>query len=223
MREQISRRLDQVAARRQIERRAWKRRRRAESEQGFAWLRGFGIKAQRGLRRVVRSQHAGRKRARLHLTERNRERVAEHALDRVAGQAAGPQQCRLADAGHDRRFDADRARAGIEDQIDPAAQIGEHMRGACRRHVTGAVCRGRDHRAAERCQAACAHRMRRHAHRDAVEPGERKIGHAAIRLLRQHQRQRSGPERGRELFGGRRENADPARGVDTRRHARSAD
>ena len=114
-------------------------------------------------------------------------------------------------------FHADRARAAVEDEIDAAAQIGEHMRGAGRRHMAGAVGRGRDDRSAEGVEQGARDRMRRHAHGDAVEAGEREIGDAAIRLLRQHQRQRSRPERGRELFGGRRETRRrAARGGDVR-------
>jgi hypothetical protein len=45
-------------------------------------------------------------------------------------------------------------------------------------------------------------RVCRHAHRDRVEAGEREIGDAAVRLLRQHEREGSRPERRRELFGG---------------------
>ncbi len=120
-------------------------------------------------------------------------------------------------------LDADLAWAGVDDEVDPAAQIGEHMRGACRRNVAGAVCRGRDDRSAEGGEQRVRDRMRGHAHRDGVEPGQRKIGDTAIRLLGEHERQRSGPERGRQLFGGVGEDAGRARGVDARRHARSAD
>ena len=73
-------------------------------------------------------------------------------------------------------FDADRAGAGVDDQIDAAAQIGEHMRGAGRRNVAGAVGRWRHHRPAEGRQQRARDRVRRHAHGDAVEPGEREIG-----------------------------------------------
>ena len=55
-------------------------------------------------------------------------------------------------------------------------------------------------------------RMRGHAHRDGVEPGQCKIGDMAIRLLGQHERQRSGPECGGQPFGGFGEDAgDPGR------------
>ena len=67
----------------------------------------------------------------------------------VARHAAGPQQHRLAEAGDDGGFDADRRRAAIDDEIDAAAQIGEHVRGRGRRDMAGAVGRRRDHRPAE--------------------------------------------------------------------------
>ena len=46
------------------------------------------------------------------------------------------------------------------------------------------------------------HRMVRHPHRDAVETGGRKVGDRAAVALRQHQRQRSRPERGGKPLGG---------------------
>ena len=73
----------------------------------------------------------------------DRQRAAERAFDRFAGQAARPQQCRLADAGDDRRLHADTARTGIDDEVDAAAQIGEHVSAACRRDVSRTVCRWR--------------------------------------------------------------------------------
>ena len=110
-------------------------------------------------------------------------------------------------------LDADLAGAGVDDEIDPAAQIAEHMRGACRRNVAGAICRGRNDRSAEGGEQRARDRMRGHAHRDGVEPGQCKIGDLAIRLFGEHERQRSGPECGRQPFGGVGEDAGSARGV----------
>ena len=73
---------------------------------------------------------------------------------------------------------------------------------------------GADHRTAECREQSARDWMRRQPHRDAVEAGERQIRDAAVRLLRQHQRQRSGPERIGELFGGGIEAPKPARGID---------
>ena len=132
------------------------------------------------------------------------------------GSAAGPQQRRLADAGDDGRLDADRARAAIDDQIDAAAQVGEHVRGAGRRDVAGAIGRWRHHRPAEGARAmrappdAPARAPRRCRARPVARSATR-----AIRLLWQHQRQRPRPERRRQPFGGGVEDARArARGVD---------
>ena len=109
MREQVGRGLDQVAARRQIERRAGKDGAAPESEQGFAGAGVVGIEPQRRLRRVMRGQHA-RRRRRLFVGRRLiASGCAQHALDRLARQAAGPQQRRLAGAGDDGRLNADLA------------------------------------------------------------------------------------------------------------------
>src|SRR5665647_1374970 len=53
MRKQIGGRLDQIGARRQIERGAGKLRRRPEGEQSFVIARRFGVEPQLGLRRVM--------------------------------------------------------------------------------------------------------------------------------------------------------------------------
>ena len=58
--------------------------------------------------------------------------------------------------------------------------------------------------------------MRGHAHRDGVEAGECEIGHAAIGLLRQHQRQRPGPERSRQPLGSGGKVGHAARCIDIR-------
>ena len=65
------------------------------------------------------------------------------------GKAAGAQQRRLAEAGNDRRLDADRAGPGVDHHVDAAAQIGEHMRRRGRRNMAGPVGRRRHHRPAE--------------------------------------------------------------------------
>ncbi len=116
-----------------------------------------------------------------------------------------------AEAGDDGRFHADGAGAAVEHHVDAAAQVGQHMRGAGRRDMAGAVGRGRHHRAAEGRDQRQRHRMGRHPHGDAVEPGQRQVGHAAIRLFRQHQRQRAGPERLRQRLGGGVEHGNAAR------------
>ena len=122
-------------------------------------------------------------------------------LDGFAGHAARPQQHRLAEASDDGGFDADRRRAAVDNEIDPAAQIGKHMGRRRWRDVAGAVGRWRNDRLAEFLQKVLRHRVARHAHRDAVEARRRQLGHRAVRGLRQHERQRTRPERRREPFG----------------------
>ena len=78
-----------------------------------------------------------------------RQRAAEHALDRFARQTAGAQQVGCAEAGDDGELHADRRTARRRSPFDAAAQVGEHVRGAGRRNVAGAVRRGRHHRPAE--------------------------------------------------------------------------
>ncbi len=129
-------------------------------------------------------------------------------FDIVAGKPAGPQQSRLADARHDGGFDADGAGAAVDHQVDAAAQVGQHMGGVGRRHMAGTVGRGRHHRPAEGLEQGRRYPVRRNPHRDAVEPGQRQIGHAAVRPFRQHQGQRARPERRRQPHGGVVENGE---------------
>ena len=127
------------------------------------------------------------------------------------GSPPGRSKAGCAEARHDRRFKTDRARAAVDDEVDAAAQVGEHMRGAGRRDMAGAVGGRRHHRAAECREQRLRGPVRRHAHRDAVEPGEREVADRTIRPLRQHQRQRPRPERGGQPLGVAIEQAEPAR------------
>ena len=122
-------------------------------------------------------------------------------FDVVARQAAGPQQHRLAETGDDGRFDADRRRAAIDDEIDAAAQIGEHVRRRGRRDVAGAIGRRRHDRPAEGGEDFLRHRVMGHAHRDAVEARGRELGDRTAGGLGQHQRQRPWPKRLGKFFG----------------------
>ncbi len=136
-------------------------------------------------RRIMRGELPGRER-RLVVVRRWRRPAArigerEHALDRRARQAARPQQHRLAEAGDDGRFEPDRRRPAVDDQVDAPAQIGEHMLRGGRRDVAGAVGRRRHHRPAEGCEDVARDRMAGHAHGDGVEPGGGELGHRAIR------------------------------------------
>ena len=134
---------------------------------------------------------------------RRRQRRAEHALEVGARHAAGPQQGGAAETGDDGGFHPDRRRAAVEDEVDAPAQVAEHMGGRGRRDMAGAVGRGRHHRRAEGFEQRMRQRMCRHAHGHAVEPGAGQVGHRAAGRQRQHQGQRSRPERGRQPLGGR--------------------
>ena len=113
--------------------------------------------------------------------------------------------------------------AAVDDQVDAAAQIGEHVLRGGRRDVAGAVGRGRDHRPAEGGEDVARDRMIRHAHRDAVEAGGGEVGDRAVCRLRQHQRQRPRPERRREPLGRGVEARELPRRRQVGAHGRSAD
>ena len=99
MREEVGGRLDQIAGRREIERALARRRRmRGRTPAGLRPARTLtALSRSRRSRRVVRGEHAGRERRIVAPTApASAKRVAEHALDRLARQAAGPQQRRIA-------------------------------------------------------------------------------------------------------------------------------
>ena len=74
--------------------------------------------------------------------------------------------------------------------------------------------RRRHHRSAEGAQDLARDRVGGNADRDGVEPGGGEIGHRAVFCFRQHQRQRSRPERLGQRQRGRIEPGDPARGIE---------
>ena len=128
-----------------------------------------------------------------------RRACARARLDRGARQPAGPQQHRFAETGDDGRFDADRRRTAVEDEIDAAVEVGQNVLGAGRRDVAGAIGGGRDHRLAECSQHGLRHLVVGYAHRDGIEAGRRQVAHPAFGGLGQHERQRPRPERLGEL------------------------
>ena len=73
------------------------------------------------------------------------------------GTPPGRSSSRLAEAGDDGGLDADRRRAAVDDQIDAAGKIGEHMRRGRRRDMAGAIGRRRHHRPAESPQDFLRH------------------------------------------------------------------
>ena len=107
----------------------------------------------------------------------------EHALDGIARQAARPQQHRLAEAGDDGGFDADRRRAAVDNEIDAAAQIGKHVGSRGRRNVAGAIGRRRDDGLAEGVEDGVRDRVIRNAHRKRIEAGGGKLGDRTCRRL----------------------------------------
>jgi hypothetical protein len=89
---------------------------------------------------------------------RRRQRAPEERLDRLARHAARPQQRRVR-AGHvdDRRLDADRAGATVEDVVDRVAEILHDVRRGGRADRAEAVgARRRDARARTPCSSASA-------------------------------------------------------------------
>ena len=89
------------------------------------------------------------------------------------------------------------------DEIDAAAEIGEHVRGRGRRHMARAIGRRCHHRPAEGAQKLLRNQMLRQPYRNAVESGGGEGGDRAIRGFRQNQRQWPRPERrGEPLRGG---------------------
>ena len=105
-------------------------------------------------------------------------------------------------------FDADLDRPAVDDQIDAAFEIALHMRCICRRDMAGEIGRRRHHGAAERAQDRARDRMRGNADRDGLEPRGREFRDRATGSPRQHQGQRSRPERFGERKRGRIEAAD---------------
>ena len=148
---------------------------------------------------------------------------AEHGLDPFARQSAGAEQHRRLEAADDGRFDADRDRPAVDDQVDPPRKVALDMGGQRRRDVAGDICGRRHHRPAKGAQDRFRHRMGGNADRDRVEARGGELRHRTVIRLRHHQRQRPRPERLRKAQGARIEPADPPRGREIRRHGRSAD
>ena len=157
----------------------------AERQQRLAGAHVVGVEPQPRPRRVVRGQHAGRERRVGVACRRRRRRAARRARARSSSRGRPPGRSSI---GRSRQatmveFDADRRRPAVDDQVDAAAQVGQHVRRGGRRDMAGAVGRRRHHRPAERAQDAARHRMVGHPHRDAVEAGGGKLGDRAAGAL----------------------------------------
>ena len=111
-------------------------------------------------------------------------------------------------------FDADLDRPAVDDEIDAAGKIACDMRGRGRRDVAGEIRRRRHHSSAECAQDVARHGVRWNAYRHCVEARGGEIGHRATLRLRQHQRQRAGPEGFREAQSRRIEARDFSRGCE---------
>ena len=133
---------------------------------------------------------------------------SQGGLDRLGGQASGPQQAGRTKA-QNRRFDPHAAGPAIDHRGDAARQPRQHMRRPRRADPARPVGRGRRHRPAEGRQQALRHRMGGHAHRDRGQPRRDQRTQPVPCRQRQHQRQRPRPERRRERPRIGVENRDP--------------
>jgi hypothetical protein len=78
---------------------------------------------------------------------------AEYRLDVAARDPPRPQQRRRrTEAADDRGFQSDLGRTAVDDEVGATVEVGGHVRGKCRRHMTRAVGRRRNHRPAECAQ-----------------------------------------------------------------------
>ncbi len=209
MGKEVGRRLDQVAAGRQVERRnrapGAQHRCRAEGEQRLACTYLARVEPQLRARGVVGGEPPGRDRHGV-VGGRSgpRRRHGEHndPLDLGARQRPRAQQQRPVEAGDDGRFEPHRRRPAVDDQLDVPAEVGEHVLRRRRRDMAGAVRRRRHHRVAEGREDLAREAMAGDAHGDAVEAGGGELGDRAIFAPRQHQGQRPRPERRRQPLGG---------------------
>ena len=233
MGEQVGGGLDEIAARRQVEHRrgAFGARApgRAEGQQRLARFDLLGVEPQPRARRVMGGELPGaiggpvgmRRRPRLTgggCAERDRGARSPRAAARPAAAAsAASRQATMVDS---RPIGVGPA---VDDQLDAAAQVGEHVLRGRGRHVAGAVRRRRHDRAAEGGENVARDRMARHAHRDGVEAGGRELADRAIGALGQHQGQRPRPERRREPLARRGRSARARARRQRRPRGRSAD
>ena len=203
------------------------RRSRAEREQGLARPHLGRVEPQRGARRVVRRQHAGRERRFAVLGGGGRlvDLAPERPLDRLARNAAGAQQRHAAaDAGDDRRLDPDGGRPAVEHEIDAARRDrpSRDRRWWATRGPTGwptARPPARRTRAISACATGCAGTRTATVSRPAVA----RSATGQVGRFRQDEGQRPRPERGRERVGRGVEDARARARPPRRRHGRSAD
>jgi hypothetical protein len=144
---------------------------------------------ERRARRVVRSVAPGRAR-------RAGARIVHLAHDvgdlRPRDRARAQQRDAAAEAGDDRRLQPDLAVAAVQHERDARAELLAHVGRAGRADAAVAVRGGCRDAAAEGREQRARNRMRGRAQGDARLPARHRRGNA--RGLRQHQRQRTGPE-----------------------------
>ena len=132
---------------------------------------------------------------------------------RSARGAARPAAAARPDRGRRRSsIRVHRRRPAVDDQLDTAAQVREHVLRGCRRHVSRAVRRRRHQRAADRGQDVARDRMAGNAHGDRIEARGGKFRHRAIRTPGQHQGEGPGQNAAasRSASGSRRQSARAA-------------
>lgn len=137
MTEEMSRGLDEVAGGRQVENGDGMlrplRRSGPEGEQGLAWPHLGHVKPHWRPRRVVLREAARRQRT--SFATRRIGELSDQGLDLLAWHAPGAQEHGpVAQQGDNRRLNANRRRAGIDDNVDGRSQIIGDVPG----------CRGRD-------------------------------------------------------------------------------
>ena len=155
--EKIGRRLDEIAARRQIEHQPVAAKRPAKIESRLARLQLVRVEPQAGARRVMRRGHARRD----DISSRLAKPCPQNRLDLLARYGAGTQQRgRLAEERHDRGLESRSRAPAVENEIDATGEILRHMRRRDRADMAGNIGRGRRQRPAERAQqrqrAGCA-------------------------------------------------------------------
>ena len=168
MSEQIGRRFGEVAARRQIEPRRSPRspaaRRRNRAPPRMAPPHAHRAERPRAARNARRAGPARAARAAWRRPDARAARRARLRSPPAESRRARSRRGAAAEAGDDRRIRAPKARgAAVEDEIDAAVEIGEHMGGARRADAAGAVGRRGDQRRARRRDQRPRDRMARRA------------------------------------------------------------
>ena len=222
-REQIGRRLRKVAARAKVERCPRARQRpRAEREQRLVGGDRARLEPQRPRRRVV-ARELARRPQRLAGVGRTRGQSPDLGLERAARDAPRPQQAGPAAAEVEHgRFEPDRARPAIEDDVDRGAQsFGDVIRGR-RADPPGRIGARRRDREPGRREQRLRDRMRGHPQTDRIPAGADQRRQRAARRARQHQGQGTRPEPRGQAFrevvpAGERRGRRPIRHVDDQR------